>query len=190
MLPLKHVDRVVWSAAALPEALGVAMDADLYFIAPDATHIPQLWRLPRDGFPLIPLSQSVVPVTSYTLFGDTIQYVAGSVTATIHIDGSTVLPAIATAGSPPTATLLPSATPPPTETLQRLGWQPGPAVIQKVGKAGLSGSTYLLENAQLSPSGKFAVGSRGTQLVILNWASGKEVAIQGVQSASAIRWGG
>lgn len=194
MLPLRRVDQIAWGAPLPPEAAGLAMDADLYFLAADNTGIVQMWRLPRDGFPLLALSQSIVPVTSFRVIGNAVQYVAGGVRVTVNPDGSSVLPALATAGAPPTVTPLPTATPTPAITLQNIGWQPGPTVFQKVtaqkvSTTGSAGSTYfVLDRALLSPGGKFAAGYRGARLVILDWSNGHEVMIQGIQAPTSIVW--
>lgn len=212
MLPLQRVDALVWSPGTLPEVQGLAMDADLYFIAPDTNGIAQVWRLPRDGFPLIQLSRSVVPVTGYEVGADPIRYSAGNTSMLVHPDGSSLMPtptaaiilsgsalrtatALARAATPtaaqPTMTSTPFLTVTPRPTAGRVtivGWQPGPAVVQRVLATGTVSRTYLLARAMLSPGGGYAAGYRGAQLVILNWDTGREVAIQGIQNPSALEW--
>ena len=212
MLPLQRVDALVWSPGTLPEVQGLAMDADLYFIAPDAAGIAQLWRLPRDGFPLIQLSHSTEPVTRYEVGADAIRFTAGSVSTLVHPDGSSLTPtptvapvlsgpaqrtatALARAVTPtaaqPTSTPTPFLTVTPRPTLGQVkivGWQPGPSVVQRVLATGTVSRTYLLERATLSPGGGYAAGYRGAQLVILNWDTGRELAIQNIQNPSALEW--
>ncbi len=193
MLPIRRIDRIVWSPAPPPEVLGVAMDADLYFLAADSSGIVQVWRLPRDGFPLIELSRSVISVTDFTVAGALIWYTAGGVTAIVAPDGppaSTPTPA----GLPrtPFPTRLPPTIPPspPPVTasasvnFQNIGWQPGPSVIQIAGTA----ATTVLERPLFSPSGHFAVGYRGARLLIVNWQTGRQVTVQGVIAAGDLRW--
>ncbi|MHB8628987.1 MAG: TolB family protein [Aggregatilineales bacterium] len=212
MLPLQRVDALAWSPGTLPEVQGLAMDADLYFIAPDSTGIEQLWRLPRDGFPLIQLSHSTVPVTAYEVGADAIRFTAGSVSILVHPDGSSLTPTptatIVLSGSAlRTATALakgvtatpaqPTQTPTPFLTVTPrpavgqvtiVGWQPGPSVVQRALATGTPSRTYLLERALLSPGGGYAAGYRGAQLVILNWDTAREVAIQGIQNPIALKW--
>jgi hypothetical protein len=214
MLPLQRVDALAWGPGALSEVQGVAMDADLYFIASDSTGIEQVWRLPRDGFPLIQLSHSAMPVTGYEVGADTIRYTAGGVSSLVHPGGSSLTPtptAVVTLSGAAvrTATALARAAPPtstqPTMTptsfltvtplplagkITVIGWQPGPAVVQRILATGAASHTYLLTRAVLSPAGGFAAGFRAAQLVILNWNTGREVAIQGIQDASALEWTG
>jgi WD40 repeat protein len=48
-LPLRGVTRLAWTRP-LPPAVGtLVMDADLYFLQPDASGVRQVWRLPRSG---------------------------------------------------------------------------------------------------------------------------------------------
>lgn len=184
-LPIRRVARIGFGAVPIPEVLGVTMDADLYFLAPDEKNTPQLWRLTRYGFPLIRISQSVVPVTGYNVIGDKTQYIAGGVTVTVNSDGS--LPDLATPD------LVPTNTPRPTATsvnvaLRRIGWQPGPVLLQKVEPDGKTSRPIQIDNVQNSPSGRYAVGTIGAQLIILDWTTGKRVAIEGIRGATALRW--
>ncbi len=212
MLLLQRVDALAWSPGTLPEVQGLAMDADLYFIAPDTFGIAQVWRLPRDGFPLIQLSHSAAPVTSYQLGTDAIRYTANGLSNLIRPDGSSLTPTptlapvlsipaqrTATAfarlatptASAATATATPFLTVTPLTVAGRIaivGWQPGPSVVQRMLATGSVSRTYLIARAMLSPGGGYAAGYRGAQLVILNWDTGRELAIQGIQNPSALEW--
>ncbi len=195
MIPIRRVTRITWGPLPLPEAEGVALDADLYFLSPDSRNIVQLWRLPRTGFPLFAITQSAVSVSSYVLYPDTIRYIAGGVAVTINMDGSALLPAIATVDLNPTPTKLPVSPPPPAGEVQSVGWQPGPLVVQRVLKTGSVSAAYTIDGAVLSPTGKFAVGFKGLvpnrRLVILDWTNGRAVTIGSLinaQSVTALRW--
>lgn len=212
MLPINHADRLVWRYGDLPEAAGVVMDADLYFIAPDASGVDQVWRLPRDGFPLLQLTNSPVAVTHYDIGPDAVRYTAGNggQSALAGLNGPTLTPLPThTGGSAPRATIPPTVSATSTSrapfltvtpavinqayALKVVGWQPGPVVVQRIGAAG-SGSgtqpTALIESALLSPGGQYAVGFRAGRLLILNWATGQLVAVQGIPSARDLRWAG
>jgi hypothetical protein len=191
-LPIRRVARIEFGALPLPEVLGIQMDADLYFLAAsvdDQNSVVQLWRLTRYGFPLIRISQSVVPVTGYNVQGDKVQYMAGGVTVTVNTDGT--IPELATPDFRPTATPPPTATSIPVN-VQRVGWQPGPVLLQRVEADGKTGRPVQLDNVLNSPSGRYAVGTVGSggQLVILDWTTGKRVAIEGVRGATTLRWVG
>lgn len=212
MLPLQRVDALAWSPDDLSEVQGLAMDADLYFIAPDSTHINQVWHLPQDGFPLIQLSHSAAPVTEYEVSANAIRYTAAGASTLVHPDGSSLTPtptiavtlnglamrtatALARAATPtptqPTMTPMPFLTVTPSPSAGKimvLGWQPGPAVVQRVLATGAVSRTYLLAHATLSPGGGFAAGFRGVQLVILNWNTGRELAVQGIEDATVLEW--
>jgi hypothetical protein len=221
MLPINHADRIVWRYGVLPEAQGVAMDADLYFIAPDTFGIGQVWRLPRDGFPLLQLTNSAMAVSSYQIGPDAIRYTAGNggqyaisglngLTATPFPLRATGLPratitstlnatiaAIATltaATHTPFMTVTPVPVLNPPYQLQSIGWQPGPVVMRRI-KSSVAGTNaetsraYLIQQPLLSPSGAFAAGYRAGRLMILNWATGQAVAIQGIQAAQQLQWG-
>lgn len=192
MIPIRRVTRIVWGPPPLPEVEGVAMDADLFFLAPDQSGIVQLWRLPRTGFPLLAITQGAVSVTAYTLFPDTVRYIAGGVAFTVNMDGSAILPALPTIDLLPTATRLPVTPPAPAGEVQVIGWQPGPTVARRILKTGAVSATYTIEGAILSPSGRYAVGFRGASpnqtLLILDWTNGRAVTLQGIRNATTLRW--
>jgi len=223
MLPINHADRIVWRYGDLPQAQGIAMDADLYFIAPDSFGIAQVWRLPRDGFPLIQLTNSPAPVNSYQIGIDTIRYTAGNGGSVLYagLNGinnqtPTPLPSHAPSTIPrviltPTqnatrsanatiiaATRIPFVTVTPNTVsssayqIQSVGWQPGPLVVRRIKLpstgSGVSSRAYAIEQPLLSPSAVFAAGFRTDQLIILNWDTGQEVAVQGIQSPRQLQW--
>ena len=205
MLPLRRISRIVWASPPPPESMSVMLDADLYFLAADSSGTTQLWRLSRNNFPLLVMTQSVQSITAYTLYNDTIQYTAGGMVTTVRLDGSSIPTVTPSNTLSPRATALrtpiPTPTPrptlpppsplPPAGSLQNVGWQPGPTVVQRTLKNGSQSSAYLLENAILSPTGKFAVGYRSPhgKVVVLNWETGREITLRDIPTATAFQWG-
>lgn len=189
-LPLRRVTRIAFGGQPLPEVVGVQLDADLYFLAADANGILQLYRLPGFGFPLISITRSFASITGYSVIGDKVEYIVNGARVLVNSDGS--IPEVATPEvDRPTRTPLPPPRPTVTVRVQSIGWQPGPSVVQRVGSDGTPGAPTLFENAINSPSGRYAAGTRGTaagQLIILDWTTGKQVAIESVIGATAIRW--
>jgi hypothetical protein len=194
LLPMRTVARVGFNIQ-LPERLGVTLDADLYFLASDSRGVSQLWRLPRDGAPLIQLSRSTTAVSGYDVSGERVQYTTNGVTITVTRDGT--IPEVATPDttgpggfSVATATPLSTATSIPV-TLQRVGWQPGPSTFRRVAPDGTTSAPFLFENPMPSPSGRYVAGSRGpngARLVVLDWSSGALIAIQGIYGPTVLRW--
>ncbi len=83
--------------------------------------------------------------------------------------------------------------------LRKLGWKVGLTVVQFATVSGDNGDKLalhslpiVLENARLSPTGRFAVGVQriGTinQMVILDLQTGRKVRVLGTNDVSAIRW--
>lgn len=48
-LPLRGVTRLAWTRPLPPSVGTLVMDADLYFLQPDASGVRQVWQLPRSG---------------------------------------------------------------------------------------------------------------------------------------------
>jgi hypothetical protein len=70
-LPVAGAVRVIWSPPFLETLDATGLDADIFFIAPDAANIPQVRRLIRNGEqPPLALTQSVVGVKSYAVSPD------------------------------------------------------------------------------------------------------------------------
>jgi hypothetical protein len=194
-LPIREVGRLAFGPAAPPSAFGISLDADLYFLAGDARGVIQLWRLPANGSPLTPITRSLTNVTSFAV-GERIDYQTVSGLVTLNLDGT--IPELGTPEFAPTAlTPFPTRTPrPPTATpipvtVQRVGWQPGPAAIQRVESNGSVSRPALLESPQFSPTGRFAAGTFGGAngaLVILEWSTGRKVTIGAIVGASKLVW--
>jgi hypothetical protein len=83
--------------------------------------------------------------------------------------------------------------------LRRLGWKVGPTSIQfgtvtadNPGSPQIQSAPFVLSAAQLSPTGRFAVGIQpiGTinQMVILDLQTGRKVRILGTDGVSSIQW--
>lgn len=68
-----------WGPLPPEPVSGYAMPADLYFLAPDAGGIDQVWRLPENGDPAQQLTRDVDPVTGYGISPDgaRVAYIAG-----------------------------------------------------------------------------------------------------------------
>ncbi len=48
-LPIQRVSRVAWASPALLVVGSIALDADVFYLAPDAQGVRQVWMLPGDG---------------------------------------------------------------------------------------------------------------------------------------------
>jgi hypothetical protein len=85
--------------------------------------------------------------------------------------------------------------------LRRIGWEPGPPVVQlaavgvtATGQLEPRSAPAILYDGVLSPTGRFAAGFAGSddgtmnRLIILDLQNGRSVAIRGVRGASALRW--
>lgn len=79
-----------WGPLPLPTITGRALPADLTYIAPDATGIDQVWRLPRTGEPPQPVTRDVDPVIGYGFSPDgaRIAYIAGDALLVAGADGA------------------------------------------------------------------------------------------------------
>jgi sugar lactone lactonase YvrE len=76
-LPIANAVHYGWGAVRPPGVRGIAMDQTLYFRAPDAFGIAQVWRLPADGSERQQLTEAEFDVTAYATFGETLAYVSG-----------------------------------------------------------------------------------------------------------------
>lgn len=212
MLPFQKVARLAWSPSALPEVVMLPMDADLYFVALDAGDVPQLWRLPRDGSPLIQLTYSSIPIIAYSVGVNAVQvYTTGGGSLLTNLTGATVTPTATITLTPtisrvrPTATRPVTITPVPTVTpfatitplpvdtrysVRSIGWEPGPALNVRVAADGTLSPPILIGDPVLSPTGSFAYGMRGVQLIIINWTTGQLVALKVIHNPTLIRWVG
>ncbi len=82
--------------------------------------------------------------------------------------------------------------------LRRVGWVPGPAVIQLCGSSAdatqpaVRSRFHVLSNARLSPTGRFVAGlqheGKINQLIIIELQSAHRVRIQGTFDISSLRW--
>ncbi|HLY25301.1 MAG TPA: hypothetical protein VKQ72_03110 [Aggregatilineales bacterium] len=71
MLPVRGVSRIAWAPPPTESATSLALDADLYFLAPDGEGRDQLWRLAGSGKETArPLSAEPYTVLDYAVRSD------------------------------------------------------------------------------------------------------------------------
>ena len=211
MLPFQKVGRLQWSPGVLNEVSALPMDADLYFVAPDSMDVAQVWRLPRDGSPLLQLTYSTQSIIGYAVGVDSLEvFTADGGSAFVNQTGATPTPTGTLSLTPtatrsrlrstathattitPTATPFASITPPPATaySVRSVGWPIGPALYVRVAPNGTLSPPVLIGAPVLSPIGGFAYGIRGSQLTIINWTTGQLVALKAIHDPTLIRWVG
>jgi hypothetical protein len=79
-----------WGPSPLPVVTRMSLPADLYFLAPDAAGVAQVWRLPRTNQSMYAVTAGSSPVTAYAVAVDQgrIAYAAGGRLVTATLDGS------------------------------------------------------------------------------------------------------
>lgn len=79
-----------WGPFAPPVVASMSLPADLYFLAPDAAGIAQVWRLPKTNQPAYAVTAGSGPVTAYAVAAgrDRIAYAAGGTLVTATLNGS------------------------------------------------------------------------------------------------------
>ncbi len=77
-LPVGDAVAYSWGPNPLPNAVNVTLPADAYFITPDASAVPQVWQMARQGSTAKPITKATSEVLRYALSADGSQIVYAS----------------------------------------------------------------------------------------------------------------
>jgi Tol biopolymer transport system component len=77
-LPLTDVAAYAWGAVRLPSIPNLPLTAPVHFLADDGTGAAQVWQLPADGGPAVPLTAHPTPITAFDVAPDgrTLAYIS------------------------------------------------------------------------------------------------------------------
>ncbi|MBX3081776.1 MAG: hypothetical protein KF716_09090 [Anaerolineae bacterium] len=186
-LPVKGAVRVIWSPPFLESVDSTGLDADIMYLAPDATSIPQVWRLVRNGEqPPTALTQSISGIESYAISPDKAKL------AVVEAQSLLVLPLTASGIVTPSPTPrfnAPTQAPHFPTTLRRSGavtlaWNPDSTQIAYADDDGV----YLAPADASSPARQIAPNTDGKRFDIPQFSpDGSAVLVENMNAPQGTR---
>lgn len=104
-LPITSVVAYTWGAPPPQRVDGVTLARDGFFLADDADGVSQVWRLPRDGTPPVPVTAAPASVTAFAIAPDrrTLAYFSDGSLWSLAFSGETEPLALAELSEPDNA---------------------------------------------------------------------------------------
>lgn len=190
-----------WGPFAPPVVASMSLPADLYFLAPDAAGVVQVWWLPRTNQPAYAVTAGSSPVTAYAIAADRdrIAYAAAGTLVTATLNGSerrelaqlesTDFPTRQIAWSPD-GTLIAYPDSRGLWVVPADGGQPPRLVVSNVLRTASPGETRVYSSPQWNPGGTrllVVVGFyEGSLLGVVDVATGGITELKGASASNGL----